>query len=299
MSTFFSSCSIRYVINFADAITPNIEPTQVPPKAITASGRHQNYVRTLHTMLSQILERAVNLDIIKSNPAKKAGNVKRKKEEVEFWTEDELNLVLDTMDKTKLFDYFGYVMVKFLFYTGLRFAEMQALQWKDFDEKNKSIDINKDLYYKSQKSWNFDDTKNKASKRIIILDDETLEMLLGWKEYQKDLFEVTDESFIFSYDGMPSNKHFPKHVITLHSKLANIKRIKVHSLRHSHAAFLIFLDVNIIAIAKRLGHTDVQEVLKTYGHLYPKHQFDVVSNINDHLKNKTGSIVGHPHNETP
>ena len=88
-----------------------------------------------------MLERAVNLDILRTNPAKKAGNVKRKKKEVEFWTEDELNKVLDTMDKNDLLQYFGYVMIRFLFYTGLKFAEMQALQWTDFDIKTKSIRI--------------------------------------------------------------------------------------------------------------------------------------------------------------
>lgn len=42
-------------------------------------GKDQNYVRSLHIVLSQIFERAVNLDVIKTNPAKKAGNVKRKR----------------------------------------------------------------------------------------------------------------------------------------------------------------------------------------------------------------------------
>lgn len=249
-------------------------------------GKDQNYVRSLHIILSQMLERAVNLDILRTNPAKKAGNVKRKKKEVEFWTEDELNKVLDTMDKNDLLQYFGYVMIKFLFYTGLRFAEMQALQWSDFDIKTKSININKDLDYRNQNNWEYDDTKNRSSNRLVVLDDNTFDMILEWKEYQKTLFEVKKDTFIFSYDnGIPTNKHFPGHAITRHSKLAKVKRIKPHALRHSHASFFISLDVNIIAVAKRLGHTDVQEVLKTYGHLYPQHQFDVANNINGHIRN--------------
>lgn len=255
------------------------------------NGLNQNYVRSLHITLGQILERAVSLDIIRTNPAKKAGNVKRKKKEVEFWTEDELNLILDTMNKSDLLQYFGYVMIKFLFYTGLRFSEMQALQWINFNESNNSVDVINDLNYKNQSEWSFDDLKNSASERMVVLDDETFDMIMEWKEFQKTLFEVKEDSFIFSYDnGIPTNKHFPGHAITRHSKLAKVKRIKPHALRHSHASFLISLDVNIIAIAKRLGHADVQEVLKTYGHLYPKHQFDVVDNINDHIKNKLSGV---------
>lgn len=255
------------------------------------NGKDQNYVRSLHIFLSQILERAIDLELIKSNPAKKAGNVKRKKKEVEFWTEDELYEVLDTMNLSNTLQYFGYVMIRFLFYTGLRFSEMQALQWKDLNKKNKSISINKDLNYKNQNNWSFDETKNPASNRLIVLDDDTFDMILEWEVYQETLFKVNNFTFIFSYDnGLPTNISFPKRTITRHSELAKIKRIKTHALRHSHAAFLISLDVNIIAVAKRLGHTDVQEVLKTYGHLYPKHQFDVANNINEHLKIKRGQM---------
>lgn len=257
------------------------------------NGKDQNYVRSLHIAFSQIFERAISLELIRSNPAKKAGNVKRKKKEVEFWTEEELYKVLGTMDLSNTLQYFGYVMIKFLFYTGLRFAEMQALQWNDLDRKNKSVSINKDLNYKNQDTWSFDETKNPSSNRLVVLDDDTFDTILKWEVYQKTLFEVNNFTFIFSYDnGIPTNKFFPQHAIRRHSKLAKVKRIKTHALRHSHASFLISLGVNIIAIAKRLGHTDVQEVLKTYGHLYPKHQFDVANNINEHLKNKTGSNVG-------
>lgn len=263
-------------------------------------GLNQNYVRSLHIILGQILERAVNLDVIKTNPARKAGNVKRKKNEVEFWTEEELNKVLSTMNLDDTIQYFGYVMIKFLFYTGLRFSEMQALQWNDFSEESKSISITKDLDYRNQNTWSFDDTKNNSSNRLVVIDDDTFDMIMKWKEYQKTLFEVKKDTFIFSYDsGMPTNKFFPMHTITRHSKLAKVKRIKTHALRHSHASFLISLDINIIAVAKRLGHTDVQEVLKTYGHLYPQHQFDVANNINDHIKNKKGSNVGHSPTQNP
>ncbi|GEA33600.1 tyrosine-type recombinase/integrase [Clostridium diolis] len=272
-----------------EQITPII--VQKWQQQLLDNGKDQNYVRSLHIALSQILERAVNLDVIKTNPAKKAGNVKRKRKEVEFWTEDELNKVLDTMKLDDTLQYFGYVMIKFLFYTGLRFSEMQALQWSDFDDINKSISITKDLDYRNQNDWDFDDTKNSTSNRLVVLDDDTFDMLLKWQEYQKTLFEVKKDTFIFSYDnGIPTNKHFPGHVLTRHSKLADIKRIKPHALRHSHASFLISLDVNIIAIAKRLGHKDVQEVLKTYGHLYPKHQFDVAENINTHIQNKKSGV---------
>lgn len=175
-------------------------------------------------------------------------------------------------------------MINFLFYTGLHFSEMQALQWRDLDIETKSIIISKDLYYKTSEDWSFDDLKNKQSQRIVTLNNETYRMLLVWKDRQSDLYKVNEDSFIFSFNSLPTNKYFPYNYITRFASIAEVKRIKTHALRHSHASYLIQLDVNIIAIARRLGHKDVQEVLKTYGHLYPHYQFDVVSNINDHRK---------------
>lgn len=253
-------------------------------------GLDQNYIRSLHITFSQILERAVSLDIIKSNPAKKAGNVKRKKKEVQFWTEDDFSKVIATMDKDDILQYFGYIMLNFLFYTGVRFSEMQALTWNDLDDIYKTIDVKRDLYYKKQDEWSFDDLKNKSSNRKVVLDDELFDLITEWKTTQSKLFQTTADTFIFSYNGLPTNKYFPMRAIERHSKMANIHRIKTHALRHSHASFLIQLGVNIIAIANRLGHTDVQEVLKTYGHLYPQHQFDVTNNINDHKIKKRGQM---------
>lgn len=270
---------------FGEYSIAKITPLQIEKwhQNLLDSGLNQNYVRSLHILLSSIFERAMTLGLINLNPAKKTGNVRRIKTEVQFWTKNELDTVLATFNQKEEFEYFGFVMIHFLFYTGLRFSEMQALQWKDLNHKNKIIRITKDLNYKNKDNWDFDELKNGSSEREIILDDNTYNLLLGWKQFQKGFFNQKMDSFIFSLDGLPTNKHFPKHIIERHAKIAGVKKIKVHALRHSHASFLISLDVNIIAVAQRLGHTDVREVLKTYGHLYPKHQFNVVQNINDFL----------------
>lgn len=273
---------------FGEYSLEKITPLQVQRwhQHLLDSELNQNYVRNLHISLSNMFERAIALELLNSNPAKKAGNVKRKKTTVDFWTKDELDLVLNTFDKNDLLQRFAFLMIHFLFYSGLRFSEMQALQWQKFDKKAKTINITQDLNYKNKNNWSFDELKNNASNRKIILDDVTCKLLIEWEEFQKSLFPQTDSSFIFSIDGIPTNKFFPRNIIKKHAKLANVKVIKTHALRHSHASFLISLDVNIIAISERLGHSDIKEVLKTYGHLYPSHQFNVVTNINEFLSKK-------------
>lgn len=93
-------------------------------------------------------------------------------------TEEELVPFCSALDRTELLQDFAFTIINFLFYTGLRFSEMQVLQWKDLDSEQKCINISKDLYYKNSEHWSFDDLKNKHSKRSMTLDNITYQMLL-------------------------------------------------------------------------------------------------------------------------
>ena len=54
--------------------------------------------------------------------------------------------------------------------------------------------------------------------------------------------------------------------------LTGVKPIRVHDIRHSHVAYLIYQGVEPLIIKERLGHKDIQMTLNTYGHLYPSQQ---------------------------
>lgn len=61
---------------------------------------------------------------------------------------------------------------------------------------------------------------------------------------------------------------------------SNVKLIRLHDIRHSHASLLINLDVNIMTISDRLGHENTQTTWDTYGHLYPNRRIEVVEKLN-------------------
>ena len=64
-------------------------------------------------------------------------------------------------------------------------------------------------------------------------------------------------------------------------KAAGIEPIRLHDLRHSHAALLIHLGTPILMVSERLGHEDVETTLRTYGHLYPSATSDAVKKLNE------------------
>ena len=60
---------------------------------------------------------------------------------------------------------------------------------------------------------------------------------------------------------------------------ANIKRIRVHDLRHSHASLLIELGFSPLLISERLGHENIETTLQTYSHLYPNKHAEVAEKL--------------------
>ena len=75
-----------------------------------------------------------------------------------------------------------------------------------------------------------------------------------------------------------NSRLFPVYVETVRKTMkkaascANVKQIKVHDLRHSHASLLINMNVTPLLVSERLGHEKVETTLNVYSHLYPDSQ---------------------------
>lgn len=199
-----------------------------------------NYIRSLHQILQQILDLAVKLDLLEFNVARKVGNVKKKKANVDFWTKEELEKFLGTFDRDNTLELLKFTAIWFLFLTGLRKSELMALKWTDIDFNQKTVKIDKSIYYKSKTEWTITDTKTTASHRLLYLDDSTILYLKNWKFKQSQIGKI---EFVFSFDGLPFGSTFVNKAINTHCELANVKRIRVHDLRHSHASFMLSLGV--------------------------------------------------------
>ena len=66
--------------------------------------------------------------------------------------------------------------------------------------------------------------------------------------------------------------------LTRCTQLTYLPDIRVHDLRHSHVSLCIELGYSIVLVAKRIGDT-VPVVMRTYAHLYPNKQQELVSKL--------------------
>lgn len=168
-------------------------------------------------------------------------------------------------DKTGFGDFFDFSLR-----TGLRFAETLGLTPNDVDFDNMTIDVNKSLNYKAdQESGQFQPTKNKYSNRIIAIDKQAV------KDLKKHISGVADTDSIWSAwyqkeNGTKVYNSIFNDRLTDMCAQADVHRISVHGLRHTHASLLIANRVSVQSVAKRLGHADTETTQRVYIHLLEK-----------------------------
>lgn len=162
-------------------------------------------------------------------------------------------------------------LLYFLFKTGFRVGEGMAVCWSDIDFENKTIRTYRRFSGDRQV---FTPPKTKTSVREIPVDDKLLQVLKDLKEEQsKVLFDREDlnkEDLVF-YDRryrIPTNAGLNKYLRVCLSELGiGSQEMSATSGRHTYGSYLLAKGVDIWVVAKLMGHKDIQQLIKTYGHV--------------------------------
>ena len=162
-------------------------------------------------------------------------------------------------------------LLYFLFKTGFRVGEGMAVCWSDIDFENKTIRTYRRFSGDRQV---FTPPKTKTSVREIPVDDKLLQVLKDFKEEQsKVLFDREDlnkEDLVF-YDRryrIPTNAGLNKYLRVCLSELGiGSQEMSATSGRHTYGSYLLAQGVDIWVVAKLMGHKDIQQLIKTYGHV--------------------------------
>lgn len=234
-------------------------------------GYTETYLRTINNQLTAIFNHAVKYYELPKNPCysqKKMGKSNAK--EMLFWTKEEYLKFIETM-KSKPMSYYCF---QILFWTGIRSGELLALTREDFDLENKKLRINKN-YQVVEGEEMITSPKTEKSNRIIDLPQFLCEEM---EDYFESIYKLDPKSRLF-----PVTNAYLHHEMDRGSKEAEVKRIRIHDLRHSSCAMLIHLGYSPVQIAERLGH-ESQTITERYSHLYPSVQKEMASRLNDEFK---------------
>lgn len=253
---------------FIDKPISDIKPLDIRKwqGEVKNKGYTETFQRSIQSQLSAIFNYAVKFYDLHKNPVPIAGSLgKKNRETFEFWTIDEFRKYMSVVDDEQ-----SFLITYLLFFTGIRIGEAIALTWKDIDFENNVLHVNK-TKQRVNGRWILTEPKTKKSKRQITITSTLISMLMQWKKMK---YKPKNNDFIFITDKTVLAKH-----ITKYSTAANVKKIRVHDIRHSHASLLIELGVNIIEVSERLGHEKVQTTIDTYIHLYPNKQIEIAKKL--------------------
>ena len=169
--------------------------------------------------------------------------------EMETWTPEEFSQFVSAVPLRAYQIYFDL-----LYWTGMRRGE--AIAWQISDVSSDGwINIHASQRDATQ---GLKPTKTKQCRKI-----RADSVLLGELE---ELKQDNPGPYLFGGDHALSPTTISR-VFNAAIKESGVKPIRLHDLRHSHATWLINNGVNIVAVSKRLGHTTIEQTLKTYTHL--------------------------------
>ncbi len=248
-------------------------------KEMLTKGYSYEYLSKIYTNLSAILNYGVKNFGLRDNPCKKVGNFKKPAtvtKKIQFWIYDEFNKFITVVDDIQWLTFF-----MFLYYMGTRKGEAMALAWEDINFKTGIVSIEKTVADKSEKGgWEITTPKNAQSIRHILMPKILQKQMEKYYEYCRKFEGLNEKSFVFGvYRPLPTTtiaRNFNKYI-----QVANVKKVKVHDLRHSHASLLINQGASILIVSQRLGHKDVNETLNTYSHMFPSKEKEVIDLIDN------------------
>jgi integrase len=230
-------------------------------------GYSDTYMKSMHNQLSAILNHAIRHYELKSNAAAKVGPIgKKEANEMLFWTKDEYTKFADAMMDKPV----SYYAFEVLYWCGLRLGELLALTPADFDFDKETVAVSKS-YQRLHGKDVITAPKTAKSNRTVKMPKFLCEEM---QDYLKMIYGVQPEDRIFTI-----TKSYLHHEMDRGSKAANVKRIRIHDLRHAHVSLLIEMGFSALAIADRVGHESI-DITYRYAHLFPSRQGEIADKLN-------------------
>ena len=234
-----------------------------------------SYKQSIRATFSAIMTYAVNRDYIEKNNVTSTERIRKTepKKKLSYWTKEEFDQFIEVVDNPTYKAFFT-----FLYVSGCRKGEAFALRWSDIDFNRSTVSITKSITKKGMIMTTeygkdiIEKTKNKKWGDLYM-PQSTMDLISS----------LPRGEYVFGGDK-PLSETSVARDFNRYIELAGVKRIRVHDLRHSCAALMISSAPNaeiavLYTVADRLRDS-VDQVLKTYGHLFPSRNAEIINHFN-------------------
>ena len=220
-------------------------------------GLSDRTIRGIHANCRTALQRAVQEDLIRINPAVGCKLPPKKAKEMQVLTPPEITRFLIQAREEGYYELFLLELT-----TGMRRGEILALKWRDLNLKTGELHISRQVLKVNGKVL-ISTPKTKSSNRMILLPPEMLELLA-------ELKTRTDSEWIFP---SPLDLTQPRHPSAVYHRFqkilerANCKRVRFHDLRHTFATMALENGMDIKTLSAMIGHVSAETTLNIYSHI--------------------------------
>lgn len=245
--------------------------------------------------INNILEMAVDEEIISKNPIKKMVLPKEIKKRRTALGKEQLNAFLKFLREDSFYSFYEPFFLT-LFFTGMRVSECCALTWADIDFKNRLINVNKSQIRLKNNIY-VGTPKSKSSFRKIPMNDIVYSCLSGLSEKKqkysgsKEVHEkksVEKHSLIYISDtgrecGSVSGFLFFStrnriltestvrqiicHISEKDKKRSGIEKFVPHQSRHTFTSMAYEAGIDVKYTSSILGHSSISTTIDEYTHL--------------------------------
>ena len=223
------------------------------------------YLLKIHSHFNSFLSWVEQRYALKNNLAEVVKpKTRTTKKEMQFWTREQFEQFISVVD-----DATYHALFTFMFFTGRRKGELFALYKTDITPNKITYDksVNRRTY--GLETWEI--TTTKADKVCTLPTSKPV------REEIKRYTPPKEGQFYFG-GKEPLAPATVTRAFNAYTEKANLPKIRIHDLRHSFVSMLIHLGANMMVIADLISD-NVEQVTKTYGHLYEQDKIDIISKI--------------------
>jgi integrase len=235
----------------------------------------------IHATLHKVLSDAVDSGLLGRNiaaSAKPPRPSKRAAGGVSAWDPEELAEFLQAVSGTRL----GPVW-RLSAMTGMRRGEVLGLRWRDIDFDRARLSVRQAVVAVGYGVIH--STPKSHDARVIDLDAATVAQLKAHRQRQDEERaewgnDYQDQDLVVAKEnGEPIHPHTFSQSFERLLEKHNLRRIRLHDLRHTHATLALKAGIPVKVISERLGHESPAFTLKQYAHVIPGMQAEAAAQV--------------------